>query len=523
MAATNPSPVSARRLILAIVLIALVVGAVLWWSARRRATEATVNTPGAPAGATAPATTVSTGSAPAPDSTATSTPPAPAGFQAAADAARAIRDPRRRSITFGRVYQHWLDADVDGAIAYLRTLPHTGAEFSQALLMVTNRLAARDPQRALRLAAELVSTREQQIVYNALFAEWAQRDPLAAAARLESVPADAGRENAIRALAETWAQHDFKAAFAWATQAPTSERSVAVESALSALVVIDPSHAIELARQTLSGPALERTLTAALERLVVSDAQAAAGVVSSLSASEVPSNAAAQVAQALAAKDPAAAMQWANTLPDGNARKVARARALEVWAARDPNAAAQYVSAMPAGSGQQDAVALLAWRLGRDDAPQAIAWATSLPAEAGRAAALARVADGWATRDPAGAAHWIAGEASDQLGQLAPSTLNAALSYWVLKDPAATGDFVRLLSPTQQAAAAEFVAPLLAQQDPAQALRWAESLPAAQAHDTAITAAYQRWVQNAPAAAQAWLSTATLTPELKARLQSVSR
>ncbi len=516
----NPPTASGRRLILAIVLIALAVGAVLWWTARRRETT-NDNAPTSRGGAAVSATVPSTRSVPASESTTASTPPAPSGFQSAAEAARAIRDPRRRSITFGRAYQRWLDADFDGAVAYLRTLPHAGPEFSQALLMVTNVLAPRDPQRALQLGVELVSIREQQIVYNALFAEWAQHDPLTAAARVEAVPANAGRENAIRALAETWAQHDFNAAFAWAAKAPMGERSIAVESALSALVDTDPSRVFELARQALSGPALDRTLTAALEQLVATNPQAAAGLVSSLPASELPSNATAQIAQALAAKDPAAAMQWVNTLPDATASSVARVRALEVWAARDPSAAEQYVNTLPPAS-QRDAIAALAWQLGRDDAQQAITWATSLP-DAGRAAALARVADGWATRDPAGAAHWVAEEASDQLGQLAASTLNAALSYWVLKDPAATGDFVRTLPSAQQATAAGFVAPLLAQRDPAQALNWAESLPTPPARDAAIAAAYQRWVQNAPAAAQAWLSTATLAPELKTRLQSATR
>jgi hypothetical protein len=38
------------------------------------------------------------------------------------------------------------------------------------------------------------------------------------------------------------------------------------------------------------------------------------------------------------------------------------------------------------------------------------------------------------------------------------------------------------------------------------------------AREAAVMAAYARWLDNAPAAARAWLATATIAPELRARL-----
>jgi hypothetical protein len=98
------------------------------------------------------------------------------------------------------------------------------------------------------------------------------------------------------------------------------------------------------------------------------------------------------------------------------------------------------------------------------------------------------------------------------------TALGGALSYWLLVDAPAVRNFVSELPASSQTVAAASVAPQLAQRDPAGTIAWAQTLVAPAAREAAVTAAYARWLDNAPAAARAWLATATLAPELRARL-----
>jgi hypothetical protein len=92
------------------------------------------------------------------------------------------------------------------------------------------------------------------------------------------------------------------------------------------------------------------------------------------------------------------------------------------------------------------------------------------------------------------------------------------LSYWLLVDAPAVRNFVSELPASSQPAAAASVAPQLAQRDPVGTIAWAQTLVAPAAREAAVMAAYSRWLDNEPAAARAWLATATIAPELRARL-----
>jgi hypothetical protein len=192
----------------------------------------------------------------------------------------------------------------------------------------------------------------------------------------------------------------------------------------------------------------------------------------------------------------------------------------ETWAANDAAAARQYVQNLPPDATQQNAAVAVARASGGTNPEAAIAWAEGLPATQTRALALSAIVDSWAQHDAAAAARWATGPAAEALGEYGHSSLNAALSYWVLQDAGAVQDFVRALPASRQAAAATFVAPLLAQRDPAATVSWAAMLTDPGARDGAVTAAYLRWRENAPQAAQAWLETAALASEVKERLRT---
>ena len=143
-------------------------------------------------------------------------------------------------------------------------------------------------------------------------------------------------------------------------------------------------------------------------------------------------------------------------------------------------------------------------RLARRDIATAVARLELVPAGEARQNAVRAIASVWLPADAPAASRWAASQPETTLPETA---LTGALSYWVLKDSTAARDFVRTLSGERQTAAATFVAPLLAQNDPV----------------TTLAAAFTRWLDNSPDAARAWIAAANLSPETKARLASGPR
>jgi hypothetical protein len=428
--------------------------------------------------------------------------------------ALALPDPGQRAREFGRQLQAWADRDLEAALDYVLHLPR-GASYTQGLLLVLETLSRHDEERALKLAREHVANREERAFYSALFDRLARRDLAAAVARLDLVPGGESRDKAVRAIADVWTARDPAAAFAWAQQLTGPERAAALESTLTLLADTDPLKTIEYAQKSLTSPALERTVSHALERLTLTDPKGASGLVSLLPPGELQTFAALDVARGLATHDPQAALAWIKTLPEGQIQRLALNNALTSWVVNDEAAASQYVARMPAGPDQDSATGYLAALLAAFNPSNAIVWTQTLTSTSAREAALLSIASAWAQKDPPAATQWAGLLPESPLQQAA---LTGALSYWVLRDGPAAREHVRTLSAAVQPAAAEFVAPLLAQSDPGATLAWAQTLPVPEARDRALAAAYGRWLVNAPDAARAWLATASLPAETKARL-----
>ncbi len=508
------SPAQPRIALVSMILALAVVlgGAVFFrrWVEARRAPDMTEAVPAAPTptAAASPAAARPASVAPAPAG-----PDSVSGFRAEVDAARALRNPAQRSLEFGRSFQAWLARDPAAALAYVRQL-EAGAVRTQGLLMVLAAIGRSDPDRALALAAELAKNREERAIYSSLFAQLVADDPASAVARLAAVPAGEARDNALRAVADGWAHSDLPAALAWAQKLDSSDRTPAMESVLQTMLASDPLHAIDLAQQTLTGAAFDRTLVAALQSLTRTDPKAAAALISKLVPGPVQTQAALSVARALATENPAGAAAWMQTLQAGELRGKVLNTILDAWARQDPVAAGQYVGQMTAGPEQQAAAARVAALLASNPT-QAIAWAQSLGNEPAREAAVVNLASAWAQRDPAAAAQWA--------GSLSPvevrtEALNGAMSHWLLQDSAGARNFIFGLTGDTQASAAAHLAPGLAQRDPKGTIAWAQTLPSPEAREAAVIAAYARWLNNAPAEARAWLATANLPAATKARL-----
>jgi hypothetical protein len=421
-------------------------------------------------------------------------------------------DPGLRAMAFGSIFRDWVERDSEAALAYARRLPRDSAPRTAALLLLLPEIAKADAERALALAREMISNREQLAVYNVLFDQLAQGDVARAKRALDLVPAGEGRENAVRALATKWASRSFDEALAWAGSLNnTDERSAAVESALLVLSPNDALRAITLAQQFLSGPALERSLTGSLRRLTRHDPFAAASLVTQLPSGNPQTAAALDVARALATKEPETAINWIRTLPAGELQSLALNNVIDIWSAKDPATAKRYVSEMPAGAALDSASGQLARDLAATDPRAAIAWASDISNASAQDEAVVAIASTWARTDPADATRWAATLPTDSPARM--QALKGALSYWALQDTAAAGAFVPLLSEAEQPAAIAAVAPALTRSDAAAALAWTQSLSNGDIRTLAIDAVVASWGDTAPDAAARWVATQQESPE----------
>lgn len=428
-----------------------------------------------------------------------------ADLSAALDRALLEQDPRKRAIEFGRLLALWVGQNPEAALDYVRKMPQ-GAEYTEGLFIVLEALGRSDSKRALTLARDLATTHEQRHIYSVLFDQIARRDVQGGLSLLELAPAGEARENALRALARHWAESDMTAVLNWAEKlSDAGERTVALETALDTLTRTDPRRTLEVAQQFLTGIALDRIMAGSLKQLTADDPQAAAQVVAQLPAGLVQTHAALDVVRALAAQDPQSALSWIKTLPGGEVQQLALNNVLDLWSGKNPADAGQYVAQMPGGPDQDAAAVHLAKDLAAANPSGAIRWAEGLESDSARNVALVSIASGWAEQDPAAATQWASTLAADSPART--KAMKDALSYWVMADASAAGSFVQGLPEVDQPSAIMVVAPTLAQNDPASALDWAQTISDPDVREIALQQVVTRWADNQPQEAALWVMT----------------
>ncbi len=430
-------------------------------------------------------------------------------------------DPGKRSGDFGRLLKQWFRDDPEAALAYLRTVPR-GAEYTNGILIVLGGIAETDPERALKLAADMASKPEEWIVYNALIAAIAAKDINLAHALLDHIPAGDPRTNALRALFSQWAYQSPEAALAAATASPDpTERAIAVESTLAILTRNDPAKAATLAAQLLTGIQRDRVIANCIRQIEEDDPLAAKSMLDLLPAGESKSEATLRLIRSLAAQDTPAALAWVESMAGSPLQGIALRNLLDVWSLTAPDDASAHVAAMPPGPAQNTAAAHLASLLATTNPTSAITWAETLASASAKNAALAGIASAWARKDPAAATRWAAGFPPDS--PLRTETLRGTLSFWALANPAGAADFLLTLPANEQPAALLKVLPTWTQARPADALAWAKSLPDPDIREIALDSVVTRWADNHPADAARWILTEPETPARVDHVRTITR
>ncbi|HEX7653332.1 MAG TPA: hypothetical protein VF607_07490, partial [Verrucomicrobiae bacterium] len=223
----------------------------------------------------------------------------PSTWKTAVLAAFQVTDPRQRAIQFGRAYAEWFALDPEAALAWLALIPQT-AEYTQGLLIALPAIGTHDPHRALELAGSMAVTREQQAVYNQLFAQFWRQDPALALGWLETLTPGAARELALHTVADQWDRQDPAAARQWAaTLSDPAERQQVETDLLIRQARQEPAEAMAQAAKILDAASYQQVLSAGMQAWLARDPAAATKAIGELPAGEMQNTLTGQAARVL--------------------------------------------------------------------------------------------------------------------------------------------------------------------------------------------------------------------------------
>ena len=179
--------------------------------------------------------------------------------------------------------------------------------------------------------------------------------------------------------------------------------------------------------------------------------------------------------------------------------------------------------------------------------PNATAWAENLPEGTIKASAFDRIADRFASEDPAAAAEWVRShadqeyaeravrEVAEELGREDPEqavrwvadlpdatqsrAISQSMERWTREDPVAAGSFLQDMAPSESRdAAVKSYANELDGSDPQMAAEWAGSIANDQMRSETLNGVARSWIRRDPEGARAWLPGSGLSGDQQERI-----
>ncbi|MCB1094135.1 MAG: hypothetical protein KDN22_00975 [Verrucomicrobiae bacterium] len=344
-------------------------------------------------------------------------------------------DNRMRWYGIGAAFKNLAAIDADAAWARADQLG-SGAR-RNALDGIVAYLQIDQPQRALDFLAK--SNIGNDWMTGVVIAQWASRDPDAAAAAALGMKTGERRNRAVNELARSWAERDPDAAFAWSKGLTNvAERHSAVQNVLWQLARQDPAKALgmlksgdvdehrdTLVRAIASAKArtdFDGALQFALGQATFADKSSALmSVTSDLTraqadqlmalAKTLPANLAKGIYESgiweMTYNEPERLNEWIDQIPVAAIRETVMKRAAESLAWRSPDKAREIFEKLQPSAQEPDMAARIARSLADSDPKAAAEWASGMENVAIRKEALSSVVRSWANRDPEGAKEYI--------------------------------------------------------------------------------------------------------------------
>ena len=408
--------------------------------------------------------------------------------------AREVNDERLRLALESAAMRSLARIAPDEAFARLST---RGVGSDQVLLLggVFTELARTDPERVLAASSDLPQELRRVALSQAL-PQLAERDPLAAARYLESLPPGPERQMFTQTIARSYGKRDAVAALAWARSMP--ERDNLVGAVLGGAAEQDPQRALDLAlgltvpRErmqaiqfvAMNGARNDATAEAFANRLLTSDDR------------QLRESAGMMLVSSWTMRSPEGAMRWllanGQNMPPNLFMQVGQQLAM-----RDPRTALAQSAQIPAAAREQ-------WMQGvaqgyaQNDPRGAVDWLAQFRGEPWHDRAATTVAMTIAERDGAAAARLI-----DELGagNSQPQLANQVAMNWASRDPAAAAAWaLERRNEQERTMAVRNVITVWSNQDPDGARQWMLRLPQGAMRDGALTTALANTAMQKPGA-----------------------
>lgn len=251
----------------------------------------------------------------------------------------------------------------------------------------------------------------------ATVARWSAFAPDAAAKFIDARPPDTGLPAGSATLdlnqaCLEWGRKDPAAALAWVQSLPAadSRAPAGFQGVLQGWTEQDPAGAAKFVRQAVvadpvaSGPMALVVVNA----WSASDPEGAARWAAALPDNAARPQAIRAAATHWAQADAANAALWAGGLPADRARAEVWSALTEHWADVDPARAETWLTRLPAGRDRDEAAAVYINRLAPNDPEKALTWARTLTVPRVAAEQVRNVLAQWEVKDAAAARNWAA-------------------------------------------------------------------------------------------------------------------
>lgn len=450
----------------------------------------------------------------------------------------------------GKLYQKWVEKDRAAALAHAESLEGKNRktalsfvlsawaakepyevlawieehgkteEVQSALYTVLRTIAQDDPEAAIALAERSKQMRSSanNLILNGgsyglmgmntsfLYAIWAEKDPLAAAARALAIPNSQERSNALWTLASTWAQTDPGAAWEWGNALErASDRKAVQRNVISAVAGNgDTSLAIAFLETMPPGQGRSEALQQVASFLANTDPEEAYAFVMQHAVNDRDRQAVSNVLQQWARSDPARAFEVAmNDLDPGNARRNAIQSVINEASNRDPALARELMAKLDEQD-LENVAHSAAYMLARNDLEGSLAWAEGLPEGDTKENALSAIYSEWGREDPQQAALYGMKIENDDLRR---RNLGNALGQWAYQDAveAMTWAVENLKKEDQEKLIPQSLLGRWVDQDSAAAAEWVAALPEGELRKSSVSSLVSNWVNDDLVATGEWI------------------
>lgn len=241
--------------------------------------------------------------------------------QAAIQAIESLRERSQREMLLQMAVQGWSQTDPQKAAEWVLARPPSHAR-AQLLSSALSAVVAKDPSAALAMLDRLSATERERIMPSVLM-NWARREPQAAAAWLQKQDDVQKRQDALVMLANAYAERDPDEAMRWASSLPEETAQLVMGQVIERIARDDPERASIVVRQMKEGPQRASAVSRVAQVWAQWDPRAALSWVQMQSGSDVTPDLYRGIFGQWAIYDPEAAVSQSNFFLDSDTRDAA--------------------------------------------------------------------------------------------------------------------------------------------------------------------------------------------------------